>query len=94
MLQIFLFLLQRARAYRFFLEAMAAGLQIATIRELLGVSDVNFNNNVIRIICIKNEKITINNNIRKNISEIAKKYFNWADISKKYLYLYKSLLLY
>jgi glycosyltransferase involved in cell wall biosynthesis len=82
-----------------FLEAMAAGLPIVTMRGLAGVSDVDFNNNIIKCnsynaleLASKIKKVTIDNNIRKNISEIAKKHFNWADVSKKYLSLYKEII--
>ena len=82
-----------------FLEAMASGLQIITMRGLPGVSDVNINNNI--LICnsynalelaANIKKIRINNDIRKNISEIAKKNFSWIDVSKKYLNLYKEII--
>lgn len=82
-----------------FLEAMAAGLQIVTMRGLSGVSEIDFNDNIIKCnsynaleLASKIKNVTSNNNIRKNISEIAKKHFNWADVSKKYLNLYKEII--
>ena len=82
-----------------FLEAMAAGLPIVTMRGLQGVSDIGFNNNIVKCnsydaleLASKIKNVTINNDIRKSISEIAKTHFNWTDVSKKYLNLYKEII--